>query len=145
MCTKPYVDRIGGEEPAVDTQDPYPWLDPQDPRRVKSDLQILEESIDLSESCLTVDQKKEFFKLLEEFSDTFSLRDEIDLAPDMKVHLELIDTTPFFIRPFSVKEDMKAKINREMQRLTKLDILKKGLSGYSSPAMAILRKNSDIP
>ena len=32
-----------------------------------------------------------------------------------------------------------------MDRLVKLGILKKGLSGYSSPAMAIPRKNSHIP
>ena len=63
----------------------------------------------------------------------------------MQVHLDLTDKTPFFIRPFTVKEDMKAKIDREMDRLVKLGILKKDLSGYSSPAMAIPRKNSDIP
>ena len=42
---------------------------------------------------------------------------------------------------------MKYKIDKEMDRLVKLGILKKGLSGYSSPAMAIglPRKNSDIP
>ena len=40
---------------------------------------------------------------------------------------------------------MKYKIDKEMDRLVKLGILKKGLSGYSSPAMAISRKNSDIP
>ena len=55
----------------------------------------------------------------------------------MQVHLDLTDKTPFFIRPFTVKEDMKTKIDREMDRLVKLGILKKGLSGYSSPAMAI--------
>ena len=63
----------------------------------------------------------------------------------MQVHLDLTDKTPFFIRPFTVKENMKSKINKEMDRLVKLGILKKGLSGYSSPAMAIPRKNSDIP
>ena len=63
----------------------------------------------------------------------------------MQVHLDMTDKTPFFIRPFTVKEDMKSKIDREMDRLVKLGILKKGLSGYSSPAMAIPRKNSDIP
>ena len=40
---------------------------------------------------------------------------------------------------------MKCKIDNEMDRLVKLGILKKGLSGYSSPAMAIARKNSNIP
>ena len=55
----------------------------------------------------------------------------------MQVHLDMTDKTPFFIRPFTVKEDMKSKIDKEMDRLVKLGILKKGLSGYSSPAMAI--------
>ena len=63
----------------------------------------------------------------------------------MQVHLDSTDKTPFFIRPFTVKEDMKSIIDREMDRLVKLGILKKGLSGYSSPAMAIPRKNSNIP
>ena len=63
----------------------------------------------------------------------------------MQVHLDMTDKTPFFIRPFTVQEDMKAKIDREMDRLVKLGIVKKGLSGYSSSAMAIPRKNSDIP
>ena len=42
---------------------------------------------------------------------------------------------------------MKPKIDKEMERLVKLRILqkKKGLSRYSSPAMAIPWKNSDIP
>ena len=39
---------------------------------------------------------------------------------------------------------MKSKIDKEMDRLVKLGILKKGLSGYSSPAMAIPRKNRCI-
>ena len=73
------------------------------------------------------------------------MRDEIGLAPHMQVHLDLTDKTAFVIRPFTVKEDMKTKIDKEMDRLVKLGILKKGLSGYSIPAMAIPRKNSDIP
>ena len=40
---------------------------------------------------------------------------------------------------------MKQKIDKEMDRLVQLGILKKGLSGYSNPAMAFPRKNSDIP
>ena len=40
---------------------------------------------------------------------------------------------------------MKEKIDREMNKLCILDILRKELSGFSSPAMAIPRKNSDIP
>ena len=86
---------------------------------------------------MTKTQCLEFFDVLEKYKDAFSLRDEIGLAPNMEVHLEMLDKTPFFIRPFTVKEDMKPKIDKEMERLVKLGILQKGLSRYSSPAMAI--------
>ena len=129
----------------MDTQDPYPWLELDNPRQFQTDRQILESAVDLSQSCLTSTQKVEFFYFLEKYKNAFCLRDKIGLAPHMQVHLDLTDKTPFFIRPFTVKEDMKSKIDREMDRLVKLGILKKGLSGYSSPAMAIPRKNSDIP
>ena len=138
-------DRIIHEEPALGSPDPYPWLDPQDPRRFKTDRELLEELIDLSGSCLTNREKEEFYDVLEQYKKAFSLRDEIGLAHGMQIELELTDTTPFFIRPFSVKEDMKPKIDKEMDKLTILGILKKELSGFSSPAMAIPRKNNDIP
>ena len=126
--------------PVMDTKDPYPWLELDDIRHFRPDRQILESAVDLSQSCLTSAQKVEFFDLLEKYKDAFCLRDEIGLAPHMQVHLDITDKMPFFIRPFTVKEDMKSKIDREMDRLVKLGILKKGLSGYSSPAMAIPRK-----
>ena len=131
--------------PVMDTKDPYPWLELDDIRHFQTDRQILESAVDLSQSCLTSAQKVEFFDLLEKYKDAFCLRDEIGLAPHMQVHLDMTGKMPFFIRPFTVKEDMKLKVDREMDRLVKLGILKKGLSGYSSPAMAIPRKNSDIP
>ena len=38
----------------------------------------------------------------------------------MEVHLDLVDKTPFFIGHFTVKEDMKYKIDKEMDRLVKM-------------------------
>ena len=145
IISEQHADRLIHEEPALSTKDPYPWLDPQDPRRFQTDRELLEKTIDLSESYLTPKEKEQFYDLLEEYKKAFSLRDEIGLAQDMQIELELTDTTPFFIRPFSVKEDMKEKIDKEMNKLVVLGILKKELSGYSSPAMAIPRKNSNIP
>ena len=128
-----------------ETQDSYPWFDLDDPQRFKADRQILEKLIDLSQSCLSPEKRKKFYDLLVEYADVFSLRDEIGLAPNMQVELEVLDKKPFFIHPFSVKENMKPKIDKEMRKLEILDILKKGLSRYSSPAMPIPHKNSDIP
>ena len=143
--SEPYVDRLIHEEPPLDNKDPYPWLDPQDPRRFQTDRELLEQLIDLSESSLTDSEKEQFYDLLEEYKKAFSLHDEIGLAQGMEINLELTDTTPFFIRPFTVKEDMKPKIDKEMNKLVILGILKKELSGFSSPAMAIPRKNSNVP
>ena len=140
------VDKLIHEEQALSNQDPYPWLDPQDPRRFQTDRELLEQLIiDLSDSCLTPLEKEQFYDLLEQYKKAFSLHDEIGLAHGMQINLELTDTTPFFIRPFSAKEDMKGKIDKEMNKLCILGILRKELSGFSSPAMAIPRKKSDIP
>ena len=38
--------------------DPYPWLDPEDPRRHMSDEEILDKTIDLSKSSLTKSEKE---------------------------------------------------------------------------------------
>ena len=139
------IDRLIHEDSALGNQDPYPWLDPQDPRRFQTDRELLEQLIDLSDSCLTPLEKEQFYDLLEQYKKALSLRDEIGLAHGMQINLELTDTTPFFIRPFSAKEDMKERIDKEMNKLCILGILRKELSGFSSPAMAIPRKNSDIP
>ena len=58
--SEPYVDRLIHEEPPLDNKDPYPWLDPQDPRRFQTDRELLEQLIDLSESSLTDSEKEQF-------------------------------------------------------------------------------------
>ena len=59
----------------------------------------------------------------------------------MEVELELTDTSPFFIRPFPIKE----VVDKEMRKSCLLGILKKGMSSYSSPIMLIPRKLTGIP
>ena len=59
--------------PVTDTQDPYLWLELDDPRHFQTDRQILESAVDLSQSCLTSAQKVEFFDLLEKYKDAFCL------------------------------------------------------------------------
>ena len=81
------IDRLIHEEPALDNQDPYPWLDPQDPRRFQTDRELLEQLIDLSDSCLTPLEKEQFYDLLEQYKKAFSVRDEIGLAHGMQITL----------------------------------------------------------
>ena len=52
----------------------------------------------------------------------------------MQVHLDMIDKKPFFIRPFTVKEDMKSKIDKEMDRLVKFRNIKERLIRIFQPS-----------
>ena len=57
--------------------DKYPWLDPDDVRRNMTDKEILQIKLNLNDSILNEKQKEEFLMKVEQFTDVFSLRDEI--------------------------------------------------------------------
>ena len=66
-------------------------------------------------------------------------RDEIGTCPNIEVEIDEMDKSPFSIRPYHVKEEDKALIDKEMKCLYYLGILKGGFSAYSSPVMLISR------
>ena len=51
----------------------------------------------------------------------------------------MTDKSPFFIRPYCVKEEDKNFIDKEMMRICYLGILTERFSAYSSPVMLISR------
>ena len=71
---------------------------------------------------------------------TCSLRDETGTCPNIEVEIDVTDRSPFFIRPYHVKEEGKTLIDKEMKCLCYLGILKEGFSANSSPVMLISRK-----
>ena len=105
-----------------------------------TDREISDTYINLDNSCLTKAEKKEVRNLLYKYKDTFSLRDEIGMCPNIKVKIDVTDKTPFFIRPFYAKEEDKNILDKEMKRLCFLGILKEGFSAYFSPVMLMSRK-----
>ena len=78
--------------------------------------------------------------MLYKYKGAFSLRDEIGTCPNIKVEIDLMDKSPFFLRPYHLKEEDKTLIDRKMKCLFYLGILKEGFSAYSSPVMLISRK-----
>ena len=79
-------------------------------------------------------------EMLYKYREAFSLRDEIGTCPSIKVKIEVTDKSPLFIRPYHVREEDKAFIDKEMKWLCYMGILKEGFSAYSSPVMPIRRK-----
>ena len=71
------------------------------------DREILDKYLNLENSCLTKTEKTQVRDLLYKYKDVFSLRDEIGLCPNMEIEIDVIDKSPFFIRPFHVNGKMK--------------------------------------
>ena len=89
-------------------------------------------------SCLNKEEKVEVMDMLYKYKEAFSLRDEIGTCPNIEVEIEVTDRSPFFIRPYHVREEDKVVMDKEMRRLCYMGILKEG--AYSSPVMLISRK-----
>ena len=126
------------------TQDPYPWLDSDDPRCKMTDEEILCLKVPFDKSILTAAEKEWLIKLMLENTAAFSIRDEISTCPYFEVKLKLRDDKPFFVRPYNIREDQKPIIQKEMDRLEKLGIICKGLTGYSSPVLLVKRKQQNL-
>ena len=92
------------------SDDKYPWLDPDDIRKNMTDIEILQMKLNLKDSVLDGKGKEEFLTNVEQFTDIFSLRDEICTCPFIEVHLKLKDETPFFVRPYPMREEQKKVI-----------------------------------
>ena len=126
------------------SDDKYPWLDPENIRRNMTDTEIPQMKLNLKDSVLDEKGKEEFLTNVEQFTDIFSLRDEIGTCPFIEVHLKLKDEMPLFIRPYPMREEQKKVIQKEMDRLKHLGIIRKGLTGYSSLFALVKQKNQNL-
>ena len=93
----------------------FPWLDDMDERKYMTDREILDNYVNLDNSCLTKIEKKQVRDLLYQYKDAFSLRDEIGLCPNIKIEIDITDKSPFFIRPFHANEEDKVILDKKMK------------------------------
>ena len=104
-----------------------------------TDKEIQDKYIDLVKSCLTEKEKKEVMEMLHKYKEAFSLKDEIGTCPNIEVEIDVMDKSPFSIRPYHMKKEYEALIDKEMKCLCYLAISKEGSSAYSSQVMLISR------
>ena len=109
-----------------------------------TDLEILQMKLNLKDSVLDKKGKEKFLTNVEQFTDVFSLRDEIGTCPFVEVHLKLKDETPFFVRLYPMREEQKKVIQKVMDKLEHLSIIQKGLTSYSSPVVLVKWKNQNL-
>ena len=54
-------------------------------------------------------------EMLYQYEEAFSLRDEIGTCPNIEVEIDFTDRSPFFIRPYHLREEEKILIDKEMK------------------------------
>ena len=79
----------------VEQKERYPWLDSSDERKYMTDQELLDKYIDLEDSCLAKEEKKELMEMLYKYKEVFSLRDEIGTCPNIEVEIDLTEKSPF--------------------------------------------------
>ena len=122
--------------------DPYSWLDSDDPRRGMTDEEILDKYINLSSSDLDTGEKSTLMNITKSHKQAFSLRDEIGKCPNIKIDIDVVDDSPFFVRPFPIHEEDKPLMDKYMGKLVSLGILSKNNTTYTSPVMLVARKGT---
>ena len=135
-----FIDTLKRDREQTTSVDKYPWLEPDDERRNMTDREILEKYIDLGTSCLNKEERLKVMDMLYKYKEAFSLRDKIGTCPNIEVEIEVMDRSPFFIRPYHIREEDKVVIDKNMKRLCDMGILKEGFWAYSSLVMLISRK-----
>ena len=81
--------------------------------------EMLETFAYLHNSCLTHTEKKSFLDMLYKYKKAFSLGNEIGTCPSIVADIKVTGNSPFFVRPFHVKED-KPYIDDTMNRLLQI-------------------------
>ena len=77
-----------------------------------ADREILEKHINLGNSCLTESEKTQVRDMIYDYREAFSLRDEIGTCPNIEIDIDVTDKTPFFIRPYHVREEDKRILDK---------------------------------
>ena len=97
-------------------EDKYLWLDQDNERKHMTDKEILDKYIDFDHSCMNKEEQREVIDMSYRYKEAFSLRDEIGTCPNIEVETNVKSVkSPFLIRPYPVKEEDKAFIDKEMK------------------------------
>jgi len=111
----------------------YPFLDYNDKRLWTKDKTILRDQLELKDATISDQYRKKLWNLMESQIDAYSLHDEIGVVKNVSINLDLKDTTPFFVRPYSASEHEKEIIDHELKKLVLLGVLKPGMTSYCCP------------
>ena len=89
-----FVNLMGKEE--ENSERKIPWLEDTNERKYMTDGEILDKYVNLDNSCLTKIEEMQVRGLLYKYKDTFSLRDQTGLCPNIEIEIDGHWQIPFF-------------------------------------------------
>ena len=107
-----------------------------------TDEEILDKYINLSNSERKPEESNTLMNIIKSHKEAFSLRDEIGKWPNIKIDIDVVDDSPFFVRPFPMHEEDKPLMDKYMAKLVSLGILFKNNTTHTSPVMLVARKGT---
>ena len=108
-----------------------------------TDEEILDKYIDLTTSDLNTEESSTLMNIIKTPKEAFSLRHEIGKCPNIKIDIDVVDDSPFFVRPFLINEEHKPLMDKYMARLVSLGILTTNNITHTSPVMLVARKGTN--
>ena len=88
------------------------------------------------------EESSTLMNIIKSHKEAFSLRDEIGKCSIIKIDIDVVDDSPFFVRPFPIHEEDKPLMDIYMANLVSLGILSKNNTTHTSPVMLAARKGT---
>ena len=82
-------------------------VDKSDERKCMSDREILEKYINLDNTCLQEEEKKEVIDMLYKYKEAYSLRDKIGTCPNIEVEINVTDKSPFLLGHITLRKKIR--------------------------------------
>ena len=112
----------------------YPFLEEDDKKLDMTEEEIVSTEIDFSETRLSTEGQKTLRGIISVNKESFSLYGEVGTCKSAKpVSFDLKNHETFNIRPFQFSVQEKVLIEKEVDKLVRLGIMKPVLSEFSSP------------
>jgi hypothetical protein len=85
-------------------------------------------------------QKKEMWKLLEEYSDIFTDKPNITTLGTHEIHLT--SEEPIRSKPYTIPHALRHVLSEEIDNMLKLNIIEPSTASYASPVVMVIRSGS---
>ena len=95
------------KEEKLENGEKNPWIDEMDERKYITDREILGKYINLDNTRLMEEEKKEVMNMLYKYKGTFGLRDEIGICPNIEVRIDVTDKSLFLLEHITLGKKIK--------------------------------------